>query len=243
MNEELGNINESFRRALCELIEVCEEQRINIHTLYKVVANKKVAPMIRGVGNEYDVFDLLRLQGIGVRKDEEKDTDLYIMLKNRTELKGEVKQGKKDSLRITSEGVYVKIKCMRSRTSGEKRSKQRAAILNIDPALYKVHSDQYRTTNFDIVLANIENTYINLELDDAEREFLELIGADKDRKAVWYWASSKDLISTSKHRCCQRRNCDKNCGFIPHYPEIFFKKGTVNPELPWKRVFAKRPIT
>jgi hypothetical protein len=222
------------------LEDACRLSRIPPETLPNLMNHKKAGPMLRGIAAEYMVFNLLNKRGIPCRKDEAKDVDLYITLADRI-FRAEVKLAMGKSFRIKKTGAHLKVKAMRSRTSGKKKSHERAAKLGIEPKLCEMHNDQYRPSDFDIVLVDIENAYIDLTLNAPAMKFLTNtgVGCQKDYRLYWAWA--KDLASSTNNPCCTRTDCDKNCGFIPNYPLIHFKPGSSKPELPWKQVFPYSP--
>jgi len=206
----------------------CRRYGINPKHLSMIINHKKVVPMIRGIGAEYHLLDIMKQLKIYAYKNEEQDKDCFI-----EKYVAENKLAEKNSAKIEVNGVLsLRVKCMRSRTSGEKKCKERAKALGLDYKLCKIHSDQYRKTDFDIVVTNIGNAFMN---DVQLRDWLK----DHQRQLSYpyshiYWAWSRDLISTSNNQCCQRRRgCDKDCGFIPHYPIMTFPSvGVVN--YPWR---------
>jgi hypothetical protein len=149
----------------------------------------------------------------------------------------------------------IRVKCMRSRTLGDNKVKELAQKLNIDIQLLKAHNDQYLPTNFDVVITTIGNAfYTTNEENDlydwqpkpAAILFLNKLTQSNDLAKLQYFAfqqmylaQSNDLAITPENGVtCTRRGCPKptNCGFIPNYPIISFKKDTTIASKPWTSV-------
>jgi hypothetical protein len=149
----------------------------------------------------------------------------------------------------------IRVKCMRSRTLGENKANDLAAKLNIDNQLLKAHNDQYLPTDFDVVITSIGNAFYetNEETDlfdwqpkTAETLFLTKLAQSNDLTQLQHFAYQQMYLAQAKHLAitpendltCTRKSCPKpkNCGFIPNYPIISFKKDSSVASKPWVSV-------
>jgi hypothetical protein len=149
----------------------------------------------------------------------------------------------------------IRVKCMRSRTLGENKANELAEKLNIDNQLLKAHNDQYLPTDFAVVITSIGNAFYetNEETDlfdwqpkGTETHFLKQLAQSNDLTQLqhfayqqMYLAQAKDLaITPANGVTCTRKSCPKpqNCGFIPNYPIILFKKDSAVASKPWTSV-------
>lgn len=165
----------------------------------------------------------------------------------------ECKLAGKGSFKVdsTTNNFLIKVKCMRSRTLGTARVAQLAPSMGVTTAQLSVHNDQYRKTDFDIVLTNIANAFYETDSDgnyfwsptvEGIAFLKNLTGCTTDaelQEAVFntlYFAKTSDIIITpSNNITCTRRLCTNktDCQFIPNYPIIIFDKTTFKPTNNW----------
>jgi hypothetical protein len=165
----------------------------------------------------------------------------------------ECKLAKKESFRTFSDGhIELRVKCMRSRTLGPAMVKLVAPKIRIPEKALAVHNDQYLPGDFDVLITSIGNAFYRtyeqtnkFEWNPSQTEigFLKKLFTNKGAKKLqtlafekMYICLSKDVaISRRNGILCTRKGCDNksNCGFIPNYPLIIFKRGSANPEKPW----------
>lgn len=242
----------------------CEKYNIPISYLSDILSEPKVIPMIRGKAFEFSA--MLRLQEILPKSDwivdkpimnaqfGYHDIDVRVIHKKTKAIIGiECKLAAKGSFRINKNGdIFMKVKCMRSRTLGENKANEVAQKLNINGELLKIHNDQYLPTDFDVVITSIANAFYQTNKETEifdwhpsteETIFLEKVlrcnDADMLQNKAYqhlYLAQSKDLAILEKNNLtCSRKQCTdpQNCGFIPNYPTIFFEKDTYRALKPW----------
>jgi hypothetical protein len=191
--------------------------------------------MVRGINQEFNLqeklCDILNL----IDKDGQEDYDLA-----NKEGEFESKLAATNSAKHTLEGTYIKIKCMRSRTIGDKVAESRSKQLKIAKEVLLLHGDQYTVRDFKFLVVTLENAFcekgVPRDLNNKDREFFKNIGIEhtSDLASIPFFCFSQDIISTKENPVCKRRKCDGNCGFIPNHPIMFFPKGSPIPEHPWK---------
>ncbi|MEK7399180.1 MAG: XRE family transcriptional regulator, partial [Candidatus Poribacteria bacterium] len=250
---------------------------IPIKYLVEVINDPKVIPMIRGKAFEFSVMQ--KLKEI-IPQDEwiiEKpminaqsgfhDIDIR-MIHKKTDgvIRIECKLAKKESYKLlndSSNQSVILVKCMRSRTLGERETTSRAPQLGIDKSILQIHNDQYLPQDFDIVITSIGNAFYitneesglymwkptkkgseflnNLRSLDWEQEYKTLKDFTFNRM---YVVKSADLAVNKQNKViCTRRKCKKkeSCGFIPNYPAIIFDN-TSKPINNWIRIEDSLPI-
>ncbi|MEA5467444.1 hypothetical protein [Spirulina sp. 06S082] len=248
-----------------KLQKLCKKYNLNIKYLADIINDPKVIPMIRGKSFEMTARDVI--QEILSSKYEVKnprinaqaglhDMDISIVNKsNQKQYSVECKLAAKGSFRLEKGEPKLRVKCMRSRTLGQKAAQQRAKILNVPETLLQIHNDQYVDSDFDIVVTSIANAFYET---DTEKLFywspseealplLEKMGIQNQENAFYkmYAAKSKDLIANAENRenriICTRKTCSDElkklnreyCNFIPNYPCIYLDKKTGLPFQPW----------
>lgn len=267
-------LNENWKE---NLINYCNDYDIPIKYLVEVINDPKVIPMIRGKAFEFSVMQ--KLKEI-IPQDEwiiEKpminaqsgfhDIDIR-MIHKKTDgvIRIECKLAKKESYKLlndSSNQSVILVKCMRSRTLGERETTSRAPQLGIDKSILQIHNDQYLPQDFDIVITSIGNAFYitneesglymwkptkkgseflnNLRSLDWEQEYKTLKDFTFNRM---YVVKSADLAVNKQNKViCTRRKCKKkeSCGFIPNYPAIIFDN-TSKPINNWIRIEDSLPI-
>lgn len=131
---------------------------------------------------------------------------------------------------------------MRSRTTlSDNRVRLASDALRVSKEVFKIHSDQYRAVNFDVVASSIANAFYETEEDTGmyifkpsadAKKFLEKFNPPDDEEELQlfvynkiYLARSIDLAAIAASGVeCSRKGCNNktNCGFIPNYPLINF---------------------
>lgn len=244
------------------IIKFCSQYNIPIEYLADTLNEPKVIPMIRGKAFEFSV--LKKLQEI-LHKDNwqpikdvmnaqlgSHDEDVSIINpKTGKRYSVECKLAGKGRFKKVKSGEYIiNVKCMRSRTMGENIVQRLAPQLGISVESLSCHNDQYRQTDFDLVVTSIGNAFYETDDDglfiweptDEGKEFLSrLLGEtnpELQQQAGFnkmFVASSKDLAVGNGFQKCVRKTCtDKdNCGFIPNYPPIIFDGETLRPTNGW----------
>lgn len=221
-------------------------------------------PMIRGKAFEFSAKNILQRYLLPNKWLVEKinqnaqsgihDVDVKVTnITTHNHLSIECKLAGKGSFKIddTTNNYLLKVKCMRSRTLGTARVAQLAPAMGVTEDQLTVHNDQYRKSDFDIVLTNIANAFYETDSDgnyiwsptEDGKEFLKnLTGCTTDTELqevvfnTLYFAKTSDIIITpSNNITCTRRKCTdtKNCQFIPNYPIIIFDKTTFKPINNW----------
>jgi hypothetical protein len=230
----------------------CRELNIETGDLYNVLTDPKVAPMIRGKAFEFSVS--LRLSRI-LPEDEwtvskpilnaqtgSHDVDVKV-LHNQTEriISVECKLAGKGGFKISKGQYVIPVKCMRSRTTKTpSKVKAGAKTLGVTHEAFLAHSDQYRTSHFDVVVTSLANAFYETDQETmtyvfqpsaAGEEFLRKLKPPPDvdlQKFVYdkvYIARAVDLaVSRESGVACIKRACKHkhDCGFIPNYPLINF---------------------
>lgn len=211
--------------------------------------------MIRGKSFEYSVSDrlsqILRDKYIISNPTMNPQTgihDIDVKILNTINNKSyriECKLAAKGSFKINHSTAYAKVKCMRSRTLGNRAAEQLASIIGVPKDILLIHNDQYRPEDFDIVVTTLGNSLYSTDNEGYfywnpptnYLDFLEKMGIKNQQDGFdkMYAAKSKDLASNEQNGItCSRRTCkNKNCNFIPNYPMIYFSKETGNPISPW----------
>ncbi len=262
-----------------DIRKYCRKLNIETKDLYSVLSDPKVSPMIRGKAFEfslsYRLSQILPSDEWTVSKPtmnaqtNTHDVDVKV-LHNVTEtvISVECKLAKKGSFRVAKRkdrnriknDYFLEVKCMRSRTTlSDDRVRAGADTLGVTKEAFKIHSDQYRAVNFDIVATSIANAFYKTEEDtgmyifqpgaDAKKLF-EKFNPPNDEEALQlfiynkiYLARSLDLaVTTESGILCGRKKCDdkSNCQFIPNSPLINFgdveslPQGTIpKPQKQW----------
>lgn len=243
-----------------ELREYCKKLNIETTDLPKILNDPKVAPMVRGKAFEYSVSYRLKnflsfndwivskpkvnaqegSDDIDVKVIHQK-TGLVINIECKLTKKGGFTVVKRPITNREKGDYIIPVKCMRSRTTKTPEKVQaRAKKLGISDAAFLAHSDQYRASNFDIVITSIGNAfYITNEQEGTyqfspppeAQTFLRRFNFSntEDLQAFIYnkvyVAKSADLaVSQQSGVTCSKEACPdkKNCGFIPNYPLINF---------------------
>lgn len=226
----------------------CMEFRLRPHLLLKTLRHKKVRPMIRGIHQEYHLHDLLTRFGLELAdKSDNDDDDMTLLLHseeprmyeaNQKPARTESKLAKLWGRKHTATATIIPVKCMRSRTVGQKVAEQRSIELGIPADLILKHGDQYRATDFEGVITLLSNAFDGLKLEDRDYEFFSDLGVQSyyDLDEMPFFALAYKLVSTKENPVCRRRGCTKDCHFVPNYPEIIFPRGSDKPLPPWKKV-------
>jgi hypothetical protein len=227
----------------------------------------KVVPMIRGKAFEFSA--MLALQKV-LPEDEWEitkevmnaqlgfhDIDVKVLHgPTGSVIRGECKLAQKEGYRYVKGGLRgeeyheIRVKCMRSRTLGPRQVKALAPIMGVEEDVLAVHNDQYRTTDFDIVLCSIGNAFYRTNKQtggfewkptEMEEQFLYALGPSKGESLKdfafrkMYLAKSCDIaVGENTGVVCTRRACNNrnDCGFIPDYPIMRFNK-LLNPINSW----------
>ncbi len=253
----------------------CRSLNISTDDLYSIVNDLKVAPMIRGKAFEFSTYSrlktLLHADEWLVTKPTMNaqsslhDVDVLVThLETNTKISVECKLAGKGHFGVAKrargagigKGDYIiGVKCMRSRTTKTpEKATTMARLLGVTQKAYLAHSDQYRSTHFNIVATSIGNAfYETLEDDDgnmmykfqpseAGAEFIQhlqppSVDESELQEFVYnkiYLARSDSLAaSPASGVVCGRKKCDDQhgCGFIPNYPIINFGRvGELPPE-------------
>lgn len=243
--------------------EYCDKYNIPLLYLAETMYEPKVIPMIRGKAFEFSAMTVLQENLPADVWEIDKpvmnaqagfhDIDIRVLHKPTDQLvRVECKLAKKGSYRLFPDGhSEIRVKCMRSRTLGSARVTDLAPSLGISPEVLSVHNDQYRPSDFDIVLSSIGNAFYETDSESGLFEFrpteeaklfLEQLGAsnveslkDFAFKKIYIAKTEDIVINRSSEVVCSRRNClnRSNCGFIPNYPIIRFEAQTNRPSNGW----------
>jgi hypothetical protein len=253
----------SDEKWISEVKSYCSKYNVPVDFLAEIISDPKVIPMIRGKAFEFST--MLKLQEIlpksewivdkpymnaqfGIH-----DMDVRIIhIATQKTIGIECKLAAKGSFKITKNGdSQIKVKCMRSRTLGDKKANELALKIGIDPYLLNVHNDQYLQTDFEVVITSIANAFYETDDDTAFFEwkptelgnaFLKKISTDSPYDLQGfafnqlYIASTKNLIISKENGVnCTRKTCPNpsDCGFIPNYPIITFSNNDTKPQKPW----------
>lgn len=239
----------------------CEDFNLPLYYLADTLNDPKVIPMIRGKAFEYSVLE--KLQNIldpkiwKVSKPYlnpqlgSHDSDVLIEhIESSIKINIECKLSAKGKVKSDGDLTTISVKCMRSRTLGEKMVKNIAPMLGVTEQQLKTHNDQYTPVNFDFVITTIGNAFYETDsvgkyifsLDLSKIPFLNNFpGKDlkKETFNTFYVASSKKLsVKKENGIVCTRRTCSEptKCGFIPNYPEIKFKNNSIDPINNWEHI-------
>lgn len=262
-----------------DIRQYCRKLNIETKDLYSVLSDPKVSPMIRGKAFEfslsYRLSQILPSDEWTISKptmnaqSNTHDVDVKV-LHNATEtvISVECKLAKKGSFKVAKRkdrnriknDYFLEVKCMRSRTTlSEDRVRIGAAVLGVTEDAFKIHSDQYRAVNFDLVATSIANAFYETEEDTgmyifqpnaSAKKLFEKFNSPDDEEALQlfvynkiYLARSIDLaVTNTSGVICGRRKCDNksNCEFIPNYPLMNFgdvdslPQGTIpTPQKEW----------
>jgi hypothetical protein len=253
----LGSIVEE--NWLASLNEFCGEHNIPIEDLHLICDDPKVIPMIRGKAFE---FSLARLLKEHLPRDYEISTpymnaqqglhDIDVKIKHlpsSREWSIECKLSKKGSYMLKNGIPTIRVKCMRSRTLGPAKITELAPIWGYPEFVLKIHNDQYRGIEFDIVATSLANAFY---ITDEEgkfvfrpdrinrgmgKAFIETNGlSQKSCFDTVFFARGDEIRALEANNVeCTRGKClDPNCGFIPNYPIIDFDPNNgLTPNPPW----------
>tara|TARA_B110000003_G_C16628710_1_gene525841 strand:- start:338 stop:1117 length:780 start_codon:yes stop_codon:yes gene_type:complete len=242
-----------------ELNDFCFEHNIPIEDLHLICDDPKVIPMIRGKAFEFSLARLLRenlpasfevstpymnaQQGLH-------DIDVLIS-HNQTgkKWKIECKLAKKGSFMIKSGVPMIRVKCMRSRTLGPAKIKELSPIWGYPEPVLKIHNDQYRGVEFDIVATSLANAFYITDEDGKfvfrpskinggnGQQFVDFNRLNQKTCFDTVFFARADSIRALRRNSvqCTRGKCDDpDCGFIPNYPIIEFSpRGGIKPKPPW----------
>ena len=242
-----------------ELHSFCQEHNIPIEDLHLICDDPKVIPMIRGKAFEFSLARLLRdklsseyeistpymnaQQGLH-------DIDVKIKhLRSGREWSIECKLSKKGSFMIKKGTPMLRVKCMRSRTLGPAKIAELSPIWGYPESVLKIHNDQYRGIEFDIVATSLANAFYITDEDGKfvfsphqinkgnGEIFVRMNGLDQQSCFNTIFFARGDAIRALERNSveCTRGKCmDANCGFIPNYPIIEFDpRGGIKPKPPW----------
>lgn len=241
----------------------CDFYNIPPKYLAETLYEPKVIPMIRGKAFEFSV--MLALQKI-LPKDEfevtktpmnaqfgSHDQDVSVLHKpTGAQISVECKLAAKGKFKTVENGYEIRVKCMRSRTVGEKMAERLSGISNIPKETILIHSDQYLPSDFDIVITTIGNAFYETNKTTGLFEwspntkavqFLrKLRGQDNETSlkdftfySLYVAPTSGLAVKSANEIRCTRRKCKdfENCGFIPNYPTIQFSLDTRKISTPW----------
>ena len=251
----------------------CRRFDVPIEFLAHILSDPKVVPMIRGQSFEFSATQkLARVLPQGEWRVEKPTMNAQLELKDidvkvthlptsqviRVECKlagnGGFRKYSEKKIRETSiilpAHSTIKVKCMRSRTLGERKVNELAPKMGVSVKSLAAHADSYRVADFDVVLTTIGNAFYETnELGEyvfspkeTELEFLERLNpkhADHKIGAFekMYLAKAEDLCvgNPTYPIICGRQRCDNKiaCGFIPNYPLINFPEGSTEPNNGW----------
>jgi hypothetical protein len=160
----------------------------------------------------------------------------------------------------------VDVKCMRSRTLGEKKIQELATKIGVSENILKIHNDQYIASDFDIVVTSIANAFYETDKKTKSYEWKPNTKAIEFLKAinhnlslnldnvnnqknfafeqVYIARSSRIKATKGNNVLCTRKKCKnpQNCGFIPNYPKITFDLSTGQPLDPWYKLENCLPL-
>jgi hypothetical protein len=251
-----GGQKEMTSRTWIERLQVvCDKYAISLEHLDYILEDPKVIPMIRGKAFEFAARD--RIAGllseanykvsnpfINPQAGSDKLDVLIQQMSDNNTFRLECKLAKKGDFAfkemtykaLPKQPFYrIKVKCMRSRTLGEKAAEITARRTGRSKEEHLIHSDQYLPKDFDFVVTTIANAFFQTDDEGyfvwqpgvAAEHFLALIGVNSPNTAFekMYIARSRDLqVSTENGVKCTRKICPNKqaCGFIPNYPEMYF---------------------
>ena len=234
-----------------KLEKFCAKYNISFKFLDVILDDPKVIPMIRGKSFEFFAAEVLKkkLKGYKIENPRgnssvgQHDVDILVIEPNGTKHSVECKLSGKGMCKVSKDKIQIKVKCMRSRTLGEKAIEFYAKHWGVSKAFIEKHRDQYRPSDFEYVITSIGNAFYTTSEgqyewspSEVQNKFLKSIGINNQEEAYekLYFVKSEDLVSSELMRTCVKRTCtDKKCTFIPNYPIIEFKFGSKEPEHPW----------
>jgi hypothetical protein len=234
-----------------KLEKFCERYNISFKYLDVILDDPKVIPMIRGKSFEFYAAEVIEklLNGYKVENPRgnssvgQHDVDILVTEPNGKKHSIECKLSGKGLCKTTKDQTEIKIKCMRSRTLGEKAIDFYSKHWNVSKAFIEKHRDQYRPSDFEYVVTTIGNAFYTTtegqygwNPTEQQKEFLNSLGIKTQKQAYerLYFARSAELTSTNTVRTCVKKTCkDAECAFIPNYPIMIFKRGKTEPEPPW----------
>ncbi|WP_017304164.1 helix-turn-helix domain-containing protein [Spirulina subsalsa] len=264
-----------------ELIRICHKYNIEVTNLPAILQDPKVLPMIRGKSFEFSTLAQFLDFLAGTQWQVNKlvlnpqfghlDEDITMThLPTKTKITIECKLAAKGRYRVVRENnkryFQIDVKCMRSRTLGEKKVTVLAPKLGVSEDSLKIHNDQYRQTDFDIVVTSIANAFYVTDSNTGLYEWqpktsateffnilfsaneLNIEQAEIQRNLAFqqiYIARSQDITTCANNGIvCTRRKCQNpyNCGFIPNYPIISFDLATGNVLPPWFKLSDCLPL-
>lgn len=235
----------------------CDEYNIPIYYLAEIVESSKVIPMIRGKAFEFSVLEKLtmildsKIWAISTpfinAQASIHDIDVLVIHKIKgTRISIECKLAKKGGCKVSDDLTEISIKCMRSRTLGNKVIQQRAPKLKISEELLTIHNDQYLPNDFDFVITSIGNAFyethgnkFTFSPTSSQQLFLKNFPNQDLKKETYeqfYIARSADIAVARKNKViCSRKDCPErtSCGFIPNYPIIKFNSDSLIPTNKW----------
>ena len=258
-----------------EIREICQKYNIALENLPAIIQDPKVLPMIRGKSfefstlsrfiefldrKEWDVSKLILNPQFGTSDEDVTLTHLKTKIKITIECKLAAK-GRYRSIKKDGKNYFqVDVKCMRSRTLGDKKIQELAPKIGISENVLKIHNDQYVSSDFDIVVTSIANAFYQTDKITKSYEWkpkniaieflkainnnstLNLDNADNQKNFAFeqiYIALSKDITAKIGNSVlCTRKKCTnkEDCGFIPNYPKITFDISTGKPLHPWYKI-------
>lgn len=251
-----------------KISEICEYYKIPAEYLPEIIIDPKVIPMIRGKGFEFSVIE--ELKKILPKSEWEikklfinpqigsHDADVQLIHKQTGKnIRIECKLADKESFRqkkikkTQERKITLQVKCMRSRTLGDKKTEEQAPKKGVTKQALSAHQDSYLPSDFDVVITSIANAFFRTngatgrfvwQPTEEEKNFLRLLGCPEQVNpkdfafSQVYLAKSSDLAVLERNKItCRRRKCqDKaNCGFIPNYPILEFNPKTGESLKPW----------
>lgn len=264
-----------------QIIKISQKYNLCLDSIPDIIEDLKVLPMIRGKSFEFYIFSKLQqILDTRVWKTEKlilnpqsgnPDEDITITyLENHQKITVECKLSAKGKYKvIEKEGknyFQIQVKCMRSRTLGDSKIKELAPKLNVDSEVLKIHNDQYLSSDFDLVITSLANSFYETikttktyewQPKNEAIDFLKILSLnqtlnldDPDIQKNFafqqlYIARSQDLVITTNNSIsCTRKKCKNktDCGFIPNYPVMIFdlKNGKVLP--PWRELKDCLPL-
>ena len=260
------NKNKISENVYKELVDYCKYYNLPINHIIETMSALKVVPMVRGICFEFTALDklneLLSKDKWKVEKpiinaqSEIQDIDVLVTHNDTgKKISVECKLAKKESFKIRKENQpIVQVKCMRSRTVGEKAAETLAQRYNVSVDAVSRHADNYRATDFDFVVTSVGNAFWRtaedgsyvFKLKPKEIKFLRGFFNDPEltidqlrQKAFNYLLMARAARLTVSpqngiecvRRRCKKANTHKSCGFIPNYPIVDLSDRSV-----WKSI-------
>jgi hypothetical protein len=243
----------------------CQDHNIPLNFLAEILNEPKVVPMIRGKALEFSV--MLKLQEVLAETIWQADkpfinaqfgyhdTDVRVIHKQTGKvINVECKLAKNDSFSLKNKVAHIKVKCMRSRTLGEKKVQELAPKLGLPPQVLMIHNDQYLPPDFDMVVTSIGNAFYKTDPESHDFvwsptqsgiDFLQNLAHSYQKpitnlqdfafNCIFIAKSNRLAIRSENETVCTIRGCTNptNCGFIPNYPTISFDVETCQIMGPW----------